>query len=182
MLPAIALWTPEDGLLGALAPLGAALAAPPCLVIDLDPMGPAYPGERSLADLVEDEPTEDDLKAETGVAVIRNGGVAAADAAEVVSALLDRWPRAVLRLPPRPHPQEDLPVVPVRTLCPGWFGVSASAGVWQRTPHWRVPPSPGVVLPIPSTSTVRALLEGRRPMRSRWVEAWRSVWKARWGR
>ena len=51
-MPAIAVWTPEDGLLGALAPLGAALADPPAVVVDLDSDGPPYPGDRSLADLV----------------------------------------------------------------------------------------------------------------------------------
>ena len=82
-MPALAMWTPEDGLLGALAPLGAALAAPPALVIDLDPSGPAYPGERSLADLVADEPTLEDLTPRSGVAVVRNGGIAPSEAAGV---------------------------------------------------------------------------------------------------
>ena len=179
-MPAIALWTPGDGLLGALAPLGAALAASPALVIDLDPGGPTYPGERSLADLAVDDPTAEDLAPRSGVAVLRNGGVAPSEAAEVVGALLERWERIVLRLPPRPEPQTDFPVVPVRLLVPGWFGGPAEPAVWQATPGWTQLPASGVRLPVPDRSTVRALLAGRRPGRSRWINAWRSVWKARW--
>ncbi len=179
-MPAIALWTPEDGLLGALAPLGAALAASPALVIDLDPGGPAYPGERSLADLARDDPTDDDLKPRPGVVVLRNGGIAPSDAAEVVGALLARWERIVLRLPPRPTPQTDIPVVPVRLLVPGWLRGPAEPSVWQATPEWTQLPAPGVRLPVPGRSTVSALLVGRRPARSRWVNAWRSVWKVGW--
>lgn len=179
-MPALALWTPGDGLLGALAPLGAALAAPPALVIDLDPGGPQYPGERSLADLAADDPTAQDLEPRPGVAVLRNGGVAPSAAAEVIGALLERWERIVLRLPPRPEPQTEFPVVPVRLLVPGWLGGPADPAVWQATPEWTQLPGPGVRLPVPDRSTVRALLAGRRPGRSRWVDAWRSVWKARW--
>ena len=62
-MPALAVWTPEDGLLGALAPLGLAAACPgPVLVIDLDDGGPQYLGEQSLADLVADGPRLDDLR------------------------------------------------------------------------------------------------------------------------
>lgn len=179
-MPALALWTPEDGLLGALAPLGAALAAPPALVVDLDPLGPRYPGDRSLADLVAEDPTRDDLKPKPGVAVLRNGGVAPSDAADVVRALLDAWERVVLRLPPRPEPQTDSPVVPVRLLLPGWMTGPSEPSVWQSTPAWTQLPAPGVRLPVPDRATLRALLEGRRPLRSAWVGAWASVWKARW--
>lgn len=179
-MSAIALWTPGDGLLGALAPLGAALAASPALVIDLDPDGPEYPGERSLADLVAEDPTADELKPGPGVAVLRNGGVAPSVAAEVVGALLERWDRVVLRLPPRPIPQADFPIVPVRLLVPGWLEGPAEPAVWQATPGWAQLPAPGVRLPVPSRATVSALLAGRRPGRSRWITAWRSVWRTRW--
>ena len=181
-MPALAIWTPEDGLLGALAPLGAALAAPPALVIDLDPSGPAYPGERSLADLVADEPTLEDLTPRSGVAVVRNGGIAPSEAAGVVGSLLQSWERVVLRLPPRPEPQADFPIVPVRLLLPGWLAGPAEPAVWQTIPEWARMPITGVRLPVPERATVRALLAGRRPWRSRWIRAWRSVWKARWER
>jgi hypothetical protein len=179
-VPALALWTPEDGLLGALAPLGAALAVPSALVIDLDPHGPPYPGERSLADLVADDPTEDELVPRPGVAVLRNGGVRPAQAAEIVSALIERWPRVVLRLAPWSVPDGDVPVVPVRLLTGGWFQGPARPGVWQATADWVPMPADGVRLPVPEVSTVRALLAGRMPGRSRWISAWGSVWGARW--
>lgn len=179
-MPALALWTPGDGLLGALAPLGAALAASSALVIDLDPEGPPYPGHRSLADLTASDPTEVELTPRPGVAVLRNGGIAPSAAAEVVGALLERWERVVLRLPPRPMPQTDFPVVPVRLLVPGWLRGPAEPAVWQATPDWTQLPAPGIRLPVPSRSTVRALLAGRRPTRSRWVNSWRSVWKVGW--
>lgn len=176
-MPALALWTPEDGLLGALAPLGAALANSPALVVDLDPQGPAYPGERSLADLVAEDPTEEDLAPRPGVAVMRNGGVTPHDAADVVAALIERWERVVLRLPPRPFPGGDTPVLQVRLLTGGWYQSSASAAVWQATGDLVRMPSEGVRLPVPTRDTVRALLAGRRPpARSKWVRAWQPVW------
>jgi hypothetical protein len=179
-MPAIALWTPEDGLLGALAPLAAALAAAPALVIDLDPDGPQYPGERSLADLVRDDPAEADLRPGSGVAVLRNGGVQPSQAADVVAALLERWPRVVLRLAPRPQPEADVPVIPVRLLLGGWLAAPARRGVWQKTPEWSSIGAEGVVLPIPRRGTIRALAAGHRPLRSRWIAAWRSVWGSSW--
>jgi len=175
-LPAVALWTPEDGLLGALAPLGAALAAGTAIVIDLDRHGPHYPGDRTLADLVADDPTEEDLQTRPGVAVLRNGGVDPRQAADVVAALLERWERVVLRLPPRPVPDGDVPVVPVRLLSGGWFQSSEPAAVWQSTAEWIRMPADGIRLPVPERDTVRALLAGRRPLRSKWVRAWESVW------
>lgn len=181
-MPALALWTPEDGLLGALAPLGAALAAPPALVVDLDPEGPPYPGDRSLADLVEDEPRADELAPRPGVAVLRNGGVNPSAAAEVVSGLLERWERVVLRLPTRPAPQSSMDAIAVRLLVGGWYAGPAEPGVWQATPEWTQLPAPGVRLPVPDRGTIRALLSGRRPVASRWVKAWRSVWRLGWAR
>lgn len=179
-MPALALWTPEDGLLGALAPLGAALAAPPTLVVDLDPEGPPYPGKRTLADLVADDPTADDLEPRSGVAVLRNGGVEPAAAADVVAALISRWERVVLRLPPRPAPGADVPTVPVRLLTGGWYQQERGAAVWQATADWVPMPHDGVRLPVPDRHTVQSLLAGRRPGRSRWVRAWRPVWGLPW--
>ena len=59
-MPALAIWTPEDGVLGALAPLGLAIAGGTALMVDLDPLGPRYPGTRSLADLVSEGPRRAD--------------------------------------------------------------------------------------------------------------------------
>lgn len=177
-MPALAMWTPEDGLLGALAPLGAALAAGDAIVVDLDPDGPRYPGDRSLADLVADDPTEADLAPRSGVSVLRNGGVAPGVGAEVVAALLDRWERVVLRLSPRSRPGGEVPVVTVRLLTGGWFQAEEPASVWQATTDLVPMPTDGIRLPVPEPATVRALLAGRRPGRSKWIAAWRAVWRS----
>ena len=84
-MTALAVWTAFDGLLSATAPLGLAAAAGTALVVDLDPDGPAYPGRASLADLVADGPRRADLvPSRDGVAVLRNGGVEATAAREVI--------------------------------------------------------------------------------------------------
>jgi hypothetical protein len=183
-MPALCVWTPEDGLLGALAPLGLAAAAGTALVIDLDPGGPHYPGEVSLADLVGEGPRRDHLSpSRSGVAVLRNGGVTPQAAAEVVAALVAGWDRVVLRLPPRPAPAGDgIPVAPVRLLAPGGlFSPGEGRSVFQATPALSRPPGPGVRLPVPSRGTVAALALGRRPRPGdRWVAAWRRVWEVPW--
>jgi hypothetical protein len=186
-VPAVlAVWTPEDGLLGALAPLGLAAAGGSALVVDLDPGGPAYPGPRSLADLAGDGPRRTELEPERGgVAVLRNGGIAAADAADVVRALIGRWPRVVLRLPPRPAVAgPGVPTVVVRLLAPGGlYPAGSRPAVYQATPHPMQLPGPGVRLPVPSRRTTAALLTGRMPAAgSRWVRAWRRVWEVPWTR
>jgi hypothetical protein len=183
-MPALAVWTPEDGLLGALAPLGLALAAGgPALVIDLDEHGPRYPGEASLARLVAEEPRLSDLQpARQGVAVLRNGGIGPLDAERVVRALIDGWGRVVVRLAPRGAVRVSLPVVPVRLLLPGGlFDRRDGPAVYQATPVPQRLPGPGIRLPAPARSTVAALLRGVAPPRwDRWVRAWRRVWEASW--
>ncbi len=187
-MPALAIWTPEDGLLGALAPLGlAAAAGGPALVVDLDPAGPRYPGPGSLADLVAEGPRRVDLLPQRrGVAVLHNGGVTATEAAAVVEALLGGWNRLVLRLPPRPKPETtfSVPVIPVRLLVPGGlFKMGGGPGVYQSTPARVAVPENGVRLPRPSVTAVRALLTGRLPAPTdRWLAAWRPVWRIPWER
>ena len=185
-MPALAVWTPEDGLLGALAPLGLAAAAPDStLVIDLDEGGPSYPGPSSLAELVAHGPRLIDLRpGRTGVAVLRNGGVGAAAASEVVEAMVGSWPGVVLRIPPRRPVVTSIPVVPVRQLLPGgWFEPFEGPAVLQATAAVRRTPDQGIRLPVPSRSTIAAFLRGEIPgPGDRWVRAWRSVWGAPWGR
>jgi hypothetical protein len=185
-MPALAVWTPEDGLLGALAPLGLALASPePALVIDLDPGGPRYPGEGSLAQMVAEQPRRDDLRpAGNGVAVLRNGGIAPSDAGGVVEALIGGWDRVVLRLPPRRRVVVPMPVVPVRLLLPGdLFEWDEGPAVYQATPAPTRLPGPGVRLPTPARSTIGALVRGGCPPRwDRWIRAWSRVWEAPWKR
>ena len=177
------MWTPEDGLLGALAPLGLAIAAGSAIVIDLDPAGPQYPGDRSLADLASDGVRRPDLVPRSGVGVVRNGGVAPADAGQVIHALIAAHPTVVLRLPPRPYPEGvPFPVVPVRLLVPGGlFPVGNRPAVYQATPVLARMPTEGVRLPVPNPATVAALLHGRRPVaRDRWITAWGRAWRFPW--
>lgn len=185
-MPALAVWTPEDGLLSALAPLAVALAAPgPALVVDLDQAGPRYPGPSSLAALAADEPRRRDLQAgRSGVAVLRNGGIAPSEAGRVVDALLEGWEWVVLRVAPRRRVGLPVPVVPVRLLVPGgWFGGASGPAVYQATPVPARLPGPGIRVPVPGRSTVAALLRGTAPpVWDRWVRAWRRVWEVPWER
>ncbi len=176
-MPALAVWSPEDGVLGAVAPLGLAAAAGTALVVDLDPSGPPYPGPGSLADLVADGPTRRDLSpARSGVAVLANGGVGPDEAAEVLDALIAGWPAVVMRLPPTHDGEGGVPVVP---LVPG--NLQAGYGpraVYQRA-GWRVEaPEGALVLPRPRRSTIHGLLNGTAPWPGdRWVRSWRPLWE-----
>lgn len=193
-VPALATWTPDDGLLGAAAPLALGLAAPgPCLVVDLDPEGPAFPGSGSLAALVADGPRRADLvpPRRSGTAVLRNGGVSVDDAGEVLGALLAGWPFLVARLPVGTglaHSQEaavaSIPRVPVLStlpvdLWPGRLPPGAPA-VQQRLRSGDRPSRPGPVLPRPGHGTWQSLLAGRIPAGDPWIRAWRPVWSHRW--
>jgi hypothetical protein len=171
-------WSPEDRLLGAVAPLALGVAAGTALVVDLDPEGPAYPGEMSLRRLVDEGPRLADLRpSRRGVAVLRNGGVDRSSSAEVVAALIAGWPAVVMRLP-AVKTDAFAPVVPILPVTP--LTVGAGPAVYQRGP-WAAPDElEGVVLPRPRAGTLRALLEGRRPGPSRWMRAWATVWRMPW--
>lgn len=180
-MPALAIWSPEDAVLGVVAPLALAAAAGTALVVDLDPEGPRYPGSGSLADLVRDQPRRDDLHpVRAGVAVLRNGGIEPDEAEEVLRALARDWPAVVLRLP-WDHAGGD-GAVPIIPLVPGGLlRRTATQAVYQRA-AWRVErPGPGVVLPPPGRATLAGLLAGRSPFpRDRWVRAWSRVWNHPW--
>ncbi|MFQ5948808.1 MAG: hypothetical protein ACE5KX_08110 [Acidimicrobiia bacterium] len=184
-MPALALWTPEDGLLGAVAPLGLAAAAGTALVVDLDPEGPGYPGPASLAELVRDGPRRSDLQPQRrGMAVLRNGGIPPHQATQVVDALMAGWESVVLRLPPRPAPaQRPVPVVRVHPLFPGGLFPPPDGPAAYQATGWRVPsPGPGPVLPRPRPETLARLLAGVVPARDRWLRAWGEVWRYPWER
>lgn len=168
-----------DELLAAIAPLGLALAAGTALVVDLDPDGPAYPGDRSIAEIADEGPRRSELDPDrSGVATIRNGGVGTLAAIEVVGTLSASWPAIVVRVGSEPVP---FPVIPVRPLWPGFLAPTGQTpSVWQAVPGGVDAPGPGPVLPPPGRSTVAALLAGRRPVRSRWVKAWSRVWELPW--
>ncbi len=180
-MPAVAIWSPEDEVLGTVAPLALAVAAGTALVVDLDPDGPRYRGDVSLATLVADGPTKDDLSpSRRGVAVLRNGGIAADAAEEILHALVAGWPAVVMRLPSR-HPGGD-GAIPILPLIPGGaFRRSPGPAVYQRS-AWRVDvPAGAVVLPRPSGATIGALLAGRMPgRRDRWIRSWGRVWEQPW--
>ena len=114
-------------MLGALAPLGLGAAAGTALVVDLDPAGPHYPGAGSLANLVADGPRRSDLSPDrAGLAVLRNGGIDAAEADEVLTALEAGWPSVVVRLPAGSTRRPDLVV---RPLVPGGLFPIGDTGV-----------------------------------------------------
>ena len=181
-VPVLCVQTERDGLLSAIAPLGLAASVETALVVDLDEHGPAYRGEGSLARLVVDGPTRRDLHpSRTGTAVLRNGGVASADAESVLDALIDGWPHLVIRIPSRAPSPRFAPVVPVVSLLPGALAVAVRRpAVFQRAGFRLTPTAPGPVLPRPSARTVGHLLEGRLVPNSRWVRAWRRVWDLPW--
>jgi len=181
-VPALAVWTAFDGVLSAVAPLGLAAAAGTALVVDLDPAGPPYPGRNSLAGLVADGPRRADLvPGRNGVAVLRNGGVGAADAREVIEALVVGWPHVVVRLGDADLAAGLAPLVPVWPLLPGILAPRAETQcVYQRTGFAATPPGPGPVLPRLRPTVLAGLLNGMVAGRSRWVAAWRQVWRLPW--
>ncbi len=174
----LAIQTREDGLLGALAPLGLAAAAGTALVVDLDPTGPKYPGAGSLAQLVADQPRRRDLEpSRRGLAVLRNGGVEPSEAAPVVAALVQGWPFVVLRVQPEMDVRIESSRVTVVPLVPGGlFDVSDPPVVYQPMGFSMAPPLPGMVLPPLSRRVAASLLAGNIPRRSRWISAWSSLW------
>lgn len=185
-MPALATWAPEDGVLGAVAPLALATTQPTALVVDLDPNGPAYPSARSLRDLVEQGPRSVDLApSQRGVAVVANGGIGFEDARVLVGLLLEGWPAVILRLSPQAPDDVPVPLVPVRLLVPGRLFPPQGRGVYQplgsvshRARSLRA--SGSLVLPAAPRRTVAALLAGSQPAPSRWMTAWRRVWAASW--
>jgi hypothetical protein len=174
--------TLQDGLLSTLAPLGLAAAAPTALMVDLDPEGPAYPRDASLARLVADGPTARDLQpSRTGLAALRNGGVDYDDAEHVIDALGEGWPNVVLRVPRAIATRPIAPIVPVVPLFPGLLSIPQSRPAVFQDAGFRVKPTaPGPILPRPGRRTIAALLEGRVDARSRWIKAWREVWNLPW--
>ena len=180
-MPALAIWSPEDEVLGAIAPLALGAAAGTAVIVDLDVDGPRYPGELTLAGLVSDGPTKADLSPQRrGIAVVSNGGVDPEDAEPVLRALVDGWPAVVFRLP-ADHIGGD-GAIPVFPLIPGsMMDRPSGPAIYQRS-GWRVRvPEGGIVLPRPSRGTISALLTGHTPHPGdRWIRAWRRAWDQSW--
>ncbi len=177
-MPVIATWSPVDAALDVLAPLGLAAADGTCLVVDLDPHGPRFPGPHTLADLVRRGPTAAELKPiQRGTAVLANGGVEPAQATAVLAALGAEWPAVVLRCPPRgPRPEGAIAFAP---LLPEPFSIALTDPlVYQRTAMSPRTDPGGMVLPMPSRSTIASLLALRAPLRrDRWLNRLRTVWR-----
>ena len=181
-MPVLSIWSPAGGVLGAVAPLALAAAVGTALVVDLDPHGPRYPGEGNLARLAAEGPRRADLLPErSGVAVLGNGGISLSESREIVDALCAGWPFVVLRMPTAAALSPQRQLVPVIPLLPGsWFTAGTRPAVYQRCGWGIAAQGPGPVLPRPASSTIRGLLEGRRPGPGRWVRAWRQVWDESW--
>ena len=184
----IGLLTESDHVLSVIAPIGlAAAAARPALVIDLDASGPAYPGSRSLAELVEDGPTRLELFPDIlgahaySVSLLRNGGIEWESALSMIEALSKQWPAVVLRLPGSGGPW-PWPVVPVVPIFPGILRPGRGrAAVWQSTiSRQDVAPGPGPVLPALDRSAVSRMLTMRAEPKGKWVRAWAQVWELPW--
>ena len=184
----IGLRTELDHVLSVAAPVGLAAAAEgPALVIDLDPDGPAFPGNRSLAEIVGEGPTRSELMPGLAgghgsrVAVLRNGGIEWDRAIAMIEALGRQWPALVLRLPATGGPW-PWPVVPVVPLLPGVLQPRGGrAAVWQAVSSRReVAPGPGPVLPPINRFMLRRLLTLASEPGGRWVKAWSRVWELPW--
>lgn len=173
----LALWSPADLMLGVVGPLGATVAAGTALLIDLDPHGPRYGGDHTLADLVAEGPTKTQLEpVRPGPAVLRNGGIDPEDAEDVVAALVRRWPNVVLRC--APHTDASRSAVALLPLLPPPFTPQvAGTAVYQRTSISTQQPSGAIALPIPRPGTIKALLSGQRPpSHDRWIKSFRKIW------
>ena len=165
----------SDPVLASISPLALGLASGTALVIDLSARG-----GRSLADLISEGPSLDELApGRSGVAVIGGGGIDPSAAAELAERLARHWPAVVVRPGTSPWVGTTVPVVP---LFPGILApADSSAAVWQPVPGGSRPPGPGPVLPRLRRSTMQALLRGRVPVRSHWISAWKRVWELPWG-
>jgi len=172
------LWSPNDLLTSVLTPIGLAMARRPSLVIDLDPKGPRYSGGFTLADLARNGPTKAQLEPRPkAVAVLANGGVAAGEAADVIAALVERWPHVVLRCDPADRaPSRAVSIVPL--LPEPFAALPRPRTVYQSLGMQVRHPVGSLVLPAPSRSSIEALIGLRTTVRrSRWLTKLGAVWE-----
>lgn len=171
------IYVANDGVLGVVAPIGMAAAVGTCLVVDLCEGDPT--GGVTLATLVRDGPSSEQLRPKRrGVSFLRNGGISAQDAAEVVRAFCVNWPNVVLRVGASDEAVGEVGVVTVRAILSGPFFAEPDVGaVLQPTGLGARPKNHhGHVLSRLSARTVRTVLAGRVNQRSAWVRSWRPVW------
>jgi len=177
-VPVLATWSPLDAALDILLPLGLVASVGSGLVVDLDPDGPKLGDGPSLSDLVVAGPTRDQLEPSgSGSGYLSNGGIDPSEATAVIAALIERWPRVVLRCSPRDvRPPGSIAALP---LLPEPFTPAAGGKVvYQRCAFSPRSKPDGVVLPIPRRSTVEALFGGRRPpsRRDPWLMSVSALW------
>ena len=167
-----------DPVLSLFGALGLAAAAGTALVIDLSGDCRVATG-RTLADLLEDGPSLDELSpTRTGVAVIAGGAIDLTDSVPLIERLGANWPAVVVRCD---HARWPGPTVPVRPLWPGLLApADPLPAVWQSIPGGIRPPGPGPVLPPLGARRARDLLSGRVPSRGGWLRVWEKVWRMPW--
>lgn len=172
----LGVWSP-DPILSTVAPVGLAASVGTALIVDFTVGGD--PG-RGLAEMLEEGPRLRELSpARGGIAILPGGPVAPESALDLLARLAVHWPAVVARLP-GPHPSfANVPVIP---LFPGRLAPRPEAvpGVWQPVAGGTDPPGAGPVLPLLRRATVRSLLSGHLPRRSRWIAAWRPIWEMPW--
>lgn len=168
----------SDPVLSVAAPLGLAASAGTCLMVDLQG-DLQIPQARTLEDVAVDGPRLDELSpGRPGVAVMTVGRLGLAEAEQLIGEIAKRWPAVVVRTPPHGWASRVVPVIP---LLPGWAApLPSGAAVWQSVAAGSSAPGPGPILPRLRSSTVRMLLTGRLPARSRWIRSWSQVWGLPW--
>lgn len=171
----------DDRVLHHVAPVGLAAAAGTAVVVDLDPAAPGYPGNTTVASLLEDGPRRTHLvPVRRGVAVFSSGGVTYREAKDLLETLVEGWPAAVLRVGPG-ETEVPVPVVPVIPLLPEPLTPrTESAAVYQAVRRGSRPPGPGLVLPPLGRGVLVSILAGRVEPRWRWIRAWTRVWGLPW--
>lgn len=179
-MPVVATWCPADAALDMLLPLGLAVSAGTCIVIDLDPNGSRVGDRPTLAELVGEGAERRHLEpSRTGVGYLANGGVDAMDAAPIISAIVERWPAAVLKCDPR-STRPAGSIASASLLPEPHTRVLRAPVVYQRCGFSPRTAPNGIVLPPIRRRTAELLLSGRAPRRSdRWIRSLRSVWGTR---
>ncbi|MGD2043985.1 MAG: hypothetical protein PVJ28_10075 [Acidimicrobiia bacterium] len=136
---------------------------------------------RTLHDIATDGPTLAEMSpGRQGIAMVRGGGVDNHVADRVIEELAGRWPAIVVRTA---WDESVYPTVPAIPLYPGRLlpAPDVSHCVWQPVGTGSEAPAPGPILPRLRSGTLRRLLTGHLPRRSRWIAAWRPVWEMPWG-
>ena len=173
-MPVIAVRTHHDDLLGLVAPFAVAASHRTALVVDLASSGFAFPGSKSLADLVRDGPTLAELSPQrTGVVSLPNGGIGGDDADEVMRALSRGWPAVVIRQ------SEPLGFGPQADVVPALPGIERPGPcIWVKAGH-DTSDLIGPTVVGPPRASIHAAMAGSQ-LRGRWLRSWATVWEWPW--